>query len=128
MNRTHRLTTIPLLLTAVFALATAARAQNAPPPELVDRVIAVVGDSVVLLSEVDEEIITRFASMGQPPPEDTATLNRLRRQVLENKIGELLFVQAALRDSIDVTPEEVQSHVDAEASGQLPDGGRRVGL
>src|SRR5690606_3688749 len=114
MNGTHRLATIPLLLTALLTLAPAARAQNAPPPELVDRVAAVVGDSVILLSEVDEEILTRFASLGQPLPNDTAVMNRYRRQVLDNKISELLFVQAALRDSVAVSDDEVQRNVDAD--------------
>src|SRR5690606_7078725 len=115
MNRTHRRrATIPLLLTALFASATATQAQNARPPELVDRVVAVVGDSVVLLSEVDEEIIMRLASLGQPPPEDPAQFDRMRRQVLDNRISTLLFVQAAQRDSVQVPDDEVQRYVDAE--------------
>ncbi|MFO7259948.1 MAG: peptidylprolyl isomerase [bacterium] len=115
MNRTHRRrATIPLLLTALFASATATQAQNARQPELVDRVVAVVGDSVVLLSEVDEEIIMRLASLGQPPPEDPAQFDRMRRQVLDNRISTLLFVQAAQRDSVQVPDDEVQRYVDAE--------------
>jgi len=115
MNRTHRcLATIPLLLTAMLASAATTRAQDASSLELVDRIAAVVGDSVVLLSEVEEEVLMRLASRGQPFPEDSAVLGRMRRQVLDNKISTLLFVQAAQRDSVEVPDDELQRYVDAE--------------
>jgi len=127
MNRTHRLATIPLLLTAMLAPAATARAQNAPGPQLVDRVVAVVGDSVVLMSEVEEEVLTYLASLGQPPPEDSAVFNQLRRQVLDHKVRTLLLVQAALRDSVDVPADEVQKHVDFQiADRQRAMGGEAV--
>ena len=113
MNRTYRrLATIPLLLTAMLASAATARAQK--PPELVDRVAAVVGDSMVLLSEVEEEVLMRLASLGRLPEDTAAVMNEMRRQVLDNMVSTLLFVQAAKRDSVEVPDDEVQRYVDGE--------------
>ncbi|HEY8469967.1 MAG TPA: peptidylprolyl isomerase [Longimicrobiales bacterium] len=118
MNRTPRRITIPLLVpTLLLALAAVpARAQDAARPQLVDRVVAVVGDSMILQSELEEEILTRFAAIGRPlpPREDTAAWRSLMRQALDERISELLFVQAALRDSITAPEEEVQRRADAD--------------
>src|SRR5690606_5464250 len=79
------------------------------------------------MSEVEEEVLTYLASLGQPPPEDSAVFNQLRRQVLDHKVRTLLLVQAALRDSVDVPADEVQKHVDFQiADRQRAMGGEAV--
>lgn len=107
-------------LTVVLALALAlpagARAQDTEP-ELVDRIVAVVGDSVVLASEIDEQIERRRA-LGQPVPTDQEELDRLRRQELETLVNELIMLQAAARDSIAIPTADVESQVDATLAEQ----------
>lgn len=107
-------------LTAVLALALAlplgAMAQE-PGPERVDRIIAVVGDSAILASDVEEQIERRRA-VGQPVPASGPELEQLRRQELESLINELVMIQAAQRDSIAVAPTEVQAQVDATIAEQ----------
>jgi peptidyl-prolyl cis-trans isomerase SurA len=107
-------------LTAVLALAlvlpTGGVAQD-PGPELVDRIVAVVGDSVILASEVEEQVERRRA-FGQPVPTDPDELEALKRQELETLINELVLIQAAQRDSIAVPQEEVTAQVDAAVADQ----------
>lgn len=65
---------------------------------LVDRIAAVVGDSVITLTQVQERIF-QLSSQGVEVPTDPAALARLQRDVLDQMIGEQLIVQAAARDS-----------------------------
>jgi peptidyl-prolyl cis-trans isomerase SurA len=99
------------VLATLLALPVAAPAQEAQP-ELVDRIVAVVGDSVVLASEVQEQIERRRA-FGQPVPTDPAGLDSLRQAELETLVNELIMLQAAARDSITVADEDIQSQVEA---------------
>lgn len=105
------------LIAILMALPAVAAAQEPTGPQLVDRIVAVVGDSVILASEVQEQLERRRA-MGQPLPEDPDQLDELRRQELESLINELVLVQAAQRDSIAVPVEDVQSQVEATVAEQ----------
>jgi peptidyl-prolyl cis-trans isomerase SurA len=102
---------------AALALAGAAAPVPLPAqqgPQLVDRIAAVVGDRVILLSEVDEEISQR-RNQGLQVPEDSAALAELRRRVLGEMVDLEVVYQAARRDTtIQVTDAEVQSAVDEQ--------------
>lgn len=63
--------------------------------EVVDRVVAVVGNAAILESQIQEEIFGRQQSAGAAPA-DTALL---RRQVLNDLIDQELVVQLAQRDT-----------------------------
>lgn len=109
---------------AVIALLVAAplAAQEEPQvlaggPELVDRVVAVVGDSVILESEVQERIERRRA-FGETVPTEERALRTLKRQELETLINELVLIQAAQRDSLVMSAEDVQGQVDAALAEQ----------
>ncbi len=107
-------------LTAVFALTLAlpmAAAAQDPQPDMVDRVVAVVGDSAILASQVEEQIERRRA-FGEPVPTDPEALAQLRRQELESLVNELVMIQAAQRDSIAVAPSDVEAQVAATLSEQ----------
>jgi peptidyl-prolyl cis-trans isomerase SurA len=80
--------------------------------QLIDRIAAVVGDRIVLLSEIDEEINQRRNS-GLQVPQDSAALDALRRQVLNDMIDlEVVYQRARGDTSISVTDQEVQAAVD----------------
>ncbi|HUF12867.1 MAG TPA: peptidylprolyl isomerase [Longimicrobiales bacterium] len=99
-------------LALTLLVATPAAAQET---ETLDRIAAVVGDSVVLLSELHEEMLQWAASQGRPLPEDPALLATIQEQVLASKVDELLIVQAAERDStILVDARQVETLVQRE--------------
>ncbi|MEJ2215073.1 MAG: peptidylprolyl isomerase [Gemmatimonadota bacterium] len=103
---------VPLVLGFVLAGPLAAQAAN-PPESLVDRIVAVVGDSVVLASDIQEQLL-RLQASGQKIPTDSDALNKLRRKTLDPLVNQLLLVQAALQDSVVVDDADVNSEVDAE--------------
>ena len=114
----NRLRTAVLTL-VVLSFGAPLRAQ-APVPAgtVVDRVVAVVGDSVILKTDLDERVFRLLAARGQTMPEDPAVLDRLYREALEGAINELLVIQAAARDSITVEDSEVTRLVDREIARQ----------
>jgi peptidyl-prolyl cis-trans isomerase SurA len=113
--------------TLVLLTPMALHAQTPPAGDLVDRVIAVVGDSVILESEVKEQLERRRA-FGETLPTDPRELGELRRQELDVLISEMLVLQAAKRDSIVLTPEEIQSQVNAAVAEQERRFGGRPGF
>jgi peptidyl-prolyl cis-trans isomerase SurA len=102
-----------LLLLAPVAL----HAQAAVPGDMVDRVVAVVGDSVILESDVNEQLERRRA-FGETLPTDQQELTALQRQELETLVNEMLILQAAKRDSIVIPPEDIQAQVTAATAEQ----------
>ena len=106
-----------LLLIALLIAAPAAAQDPSPQSDLVDRVVAVVGDSVILQSEVEEQIERRRA-FGEPVPTDPEALEALKRQELEGLINQMLLLQAAQRDSVVLSPADVQVRVEAAVSEQ----------
>lgn len=80
-----------------------------------DRVIAVVGNRPILLSQVDEDIFTRQSQAGLKLPETEAGMDSLRQSVMGDIIDEELLVQEAQRDTtIKVTDEEVVQGVEQQ--------------
>ena len=87
-----------------------ARAQAAP--ELVDRIVAIVGQTPILFSQLQEEILQRQASNQLQVPTDSAALAALRHQVLESMIDDEVLYQKAREDtSISVSDADVQVKV-----------------
>jgi peptidyl-prolyl cis-trans isomerase SurA len=119
-----------LMALSLFALAHAlvapARAQEpVPAADLVDRIVAVVGDSMILQTEIDEELL-RLQAAGQLP-RDPVAVERIRHELLQAKVDQLLLLQAAIRDSIEVSTEEVEREVQREiAQQQRTMGGERA--
>ncbi|HKI96590.1 MAG TPA: peptidylprolyl isomerase [Gemmatimonadales bacterium] len=109
-----------LLLGGALLVARPARAQDSAavaadsstPFKTVDRVVAVVGHTPILLSRIEEQINLDRAGGGHLPT-DSATLAAYRRQLVEQAVSEELVVQAALKDTtIKVTQQQVQSQTD----------------
>lgn len=82
--------------------------------ELVDRVIAVVGDSVVLLSQVQTDL-QQMALQGRPLPQDPTQLQALFDASLQDRVDRLLVLQAAAKDTlISVDEQEIEASVQEE--------------
>lgn len=73
--------------------------------EMVDRVAAVVGDSIILLTQIEEQIF-RLQASGVTIPEEPTALVRLRRDLVETLVNQQLVLQAALRDTTISVPED----------------------
>ncbi len=79
-------------------------AMAGPGGEMVDRVAAVVGDSAILWSQVEQQILQMQAG-GAQVPQDPAQLEEFRRNLLEDLVDQQLVLQAAARDTTIVLPE-----------------------
>jgi peptidyl-prolyl cis-trans isomerase SurA len=105
----------------VLASASAVRAQEVEF-QTVDRVAAIVGDSVISLSRVEEELNV-YRQRGGEIPTDPDQRTALMRELLNGLVEQQLVLQAALRDtSITVSEQEVQVAVERavrEVRGQF---------
>jgi len=94
-----------------------------------DGIAAVVNDEVVLLSDVEEQVYL-FVMRNQLRP-DSATVDTLRRQVLEEMINEKLVVAEAKRQGLVASEVEVNREVEkaiADAKERLGPAGFREQL
>jgi len=89
--------TIIMCLLAVFAL------QGATGQQVVESVVAVVGNEVVYLSEIEGQVVQLKAERDPTPVE------QLRCRIFEDQLIQKLFLDQARIDSIEVSPESVES-------------------
>ena len=104
---------LPVGLTAQTPAAPPARvaSANAPATIPVDRVVAVVGNQVILWSDVMNAINQQRAAGMQLPP-DSAGQAALAAEALNTLVDEEILVQKAALLKIEVTPDEVNRSVD----------------
>jgi len=78
---------------------------------LVDRVVAVVNDDVITMSEVNEEGEGYFKKIKNqaPPSQVEDALSRAREEILGNLIDKKLIAQEAAKNGISVSPDELQA-------------------
>lgn len=104
-----------------------ATAQVAPrDTDVVDRIVAVVGDSVILLTQVQEEVERmRLQSPGSVPREP-AGLEALYRQILDTWVNRMLVLQAAAKDTLmsvdEPRVEEIVNQEIQQRTRQYPRG------
>ncbi len=104
------------LMPAVMAAQTPAPSASLAAPASrtlipVDRVVAVVGDQVILWSDVMNSINQQRAAGLQLPP-DSAGQAALAKDALNALVDEEILVQKAHLMKIEVTPDEVNRGVD----------------
>ena len=86
-------------------------AEDTGDRQLVDRVVAVVGDTSVLLSEVQEQIL-RLRQQGMPMPQDPVGRDSLFRSALESVIQERMLLEAAEEAGVQVPDAQVDQVVE----------------
>lgn len=105
---------VPLVATLAAGLGEAEA--QAPPPSpraaLVDRVVAVVGDTALLWSDLQAEVAERRARDAWPT--DTAAQDSAWRALVNERVEDLLLVQAAKAAGIQVQDAELQPAVEDE--------------
>jgi peptidyl-prolyl cis-trans isomerase SurA len=111
---------IALLAVVFFLIPSHVEGQGTPRgTDVVERVVAVVGDSVVLLTEV-EEFLLSMEARGWSRPTGPAELLEAQREVLEQLINQQVILQEASKDSLlAVTEEELEDRVQQEIDGQV---------
>ena len=104
---------LPAMLAAQNPSPLPTRVASAPPRSAipVDRVVAVVGDQVILWSDVMNSINQQRAA-GLQLPADSAGQAALAKDALSALVDEEILVQKAHLMKIDVTQDEVNRSVD----------------
>ena len=77
-----------------------------------DAVAAMVNDEPVLASDVEEQLYLMLRNAQAQP--DSATIDTLRRQVLDQIIDEKLIVAEAKRQGLTTTTAEINKQVDTQ--------------
>ena len=105
-----------LVLTALAAATPRrAAAQDAPaPPETVERIVALVGDSAITLTELQEAVLVTAQGSLPKDPEQVA---KLQDEALKSLVEQMLVLQAAAKDStLKVDDAEIEGRVDQAMS------------
>jgi len=79
---------------------------------LVDRVVAVVNEDVIMMSELQEAVVLYLRETKEAVPAEGVERDRLAHRVLARMVDHRLQIQEARRDKIEVTEEEVASVMD----------------
>lgn len=103
------------------------RTISIPDAEFVDRLVAVAGDSAILYSQLQDELLGRQAQGAFQLPTDPDSLMEIERQVLDEMVDVLLIVQAAARDTLIIPDEDqIQSGVDTQIQDLVTQFGGRA--
>ena len=76
--------------------------------ELIDGIAAIVGDNIILLSEVDQLARLNASQLGINPTLDKEKYNTLRNMALKALIEDKILVEQAKIESIEVSDREVE--------------------
>ncbi len=99
------------IITASFGITVAVQAQiPQSKPVIADKIVAVVGDKIILKSDIDNSIIDMQR-------QNIAVPENGRCMVLEQAMGIKALVLQAEKDSIPVTDEEVETDIDNRIRG-----------
>ena len=88
-----------------FSLLLTAAAYTQPQKVIADKIIAVVGNKIILKSDIDNSILD-MQRQGIDVPEDARCLS------LEQSMGVKALVLQAEKDSLPVTDDEVEADID----------------
>ena len=97
--------------------------------DVVDRVMAIVGDSIILRTEIQEELQRMAMSEGVPLPDPGPELDQMMSEVLDQMINRSLVLQEAARDTlIRVNESEIEDRVAARIDDVAQQFGGQSGL
>jgi peptidyl-prolyl cis-trans isomerase SurA len=107
-------TAFVLLLSLAAAPLVARPAHAQPGEELWDGVVAVVGDTVLLRSDLALFLEQVRAQGTQPVPEEGPALDAFLEKLVEERVSDLLLLEGARASGLAVTNEEIQLAVDEQ--------------
>lgn len=101
-----------LVVLLLFAAIAPGRASAQETENLVDRIVAIVGDSVVLLSDIIQRENQMEAAGITLPLEDSPQRDSIRRQLIDEMVSDQILLQAAAGDTLlTVNDEQVEEAV-----------------
>ena len=110
---------LTLCLLALTLLPGLARAQVSTSDDIVDRVVALVGDSVVLQSQVMEAAQQLSLTQNTPLPDPGPELEEMLSEMLDQLVSTVMIAQEAARDTLIVVEDEVVEERVTEVMEQL---------
>ena len=88
-------------------------APEAPPDQsLVDRVVAVVNEDVITMSELHENVLLFLRDNKEAVPEAGPARDEVYHRILSRMIDNRLQIQEARREKVEVTDDELRERVD----------------
>jgi len=87
--------------------------------DIIDGVVAVVGDEIVLKSELDQMAQYYALQMGLQPLEHKNEYGKLKREILQNLIDERVLLTKAKEDTITVEDQKVETELDNYAQRMI---------
>lgn len=101
---------IKRFLIICFLLCTGFFSLNAQIQEgqVLDKVIAIVGDEIIMRSDIDSYMI----SLKQQNPAMALDDKEIRQRILDQLIDDKLVITKAIEDSIEVTDQEIEQRID----------------
>ena len=120
-----------LILGLAPAIASADVSPNSGKKVHLERVVAIVNDSIILQSELDARLQPVLQEAQQIPDENERKrrIAKLTGQVLDEMVNEELIVQAAEQSKIEVDSSEVQAALDEiKQQNNLDDAGLQQAL
>lgn len=111
-NRTAALAAIAAVIAGSPLVAQTVPAVQ-PGEEMVDRVVAVVGDTTLLFSDVQQGL-EAFRESGREIPTDPAQRTALVRQLVEQRVSDLILLEAARASGMVVNVLEVTDAVERQ--------------
>jgi peptidyl-prolyl cis-trans isomerase SurA len=115
-------TAFVLLLSLAAAPLLARPAHAQPGEELWDGVVAVVGDTVLLRSDL-ALFLEQVRAQGQTVPAEGPALDAFLQEMLQERVSDLLLIEGARNSGLAVTEEEIQLAIDEqirEVRGRFP--------
>ncbi len=96
-------------LLVLFAVVSFIQVADSPyaAEEMVDGIMAVVGDEMILLSDLQQQLNAQMMARNLNIKSDRDKLLALRDEVIQGMIDDLLLLEKARRDSIEVDREQV---------------------
>jgi peptidyl-prolyl cis-trans isomerase SurA len=96
--------------------ASVCSAQTLPQREIVDKIVAIVGDTVILVTELEMQV-QLYVLQSRQKPASEAQLKEIQRSILNDMINEQLFIAAAKEDTlIQIRDEEVEAAIDEQVA------------
>jgi peptidyl-prolyl cis-trans isomerase SurA len=97
---------------AILSFALVITVAKAQPKHNLDKIAAVVGNSIVLQSDIELKYGT-YLAQGNPPNQD------IKCQILQSFLTQKLLAAQAIIDSIDVKDDEVDADIDRRMRGMI---------
>ena len=84
------------------------------PPQVLDRIIAVVDREIILLSELQWNLQMEIIQQRLDPRRDAVKIKALEQELFENMVSDAILLAKARADSVVVTPKEIEKALKEE--------------